>query len=185
MLTHHAPPTKHIAPISSKKGQEVESSTRKNKTTIQKYKLYRRPRTCPMKHTPLDNDTRAYIPWRRLQALHRIHVVELNNVFEQSNDPVHADNAGIVPAGIVYFWTVFVWTGIGNRIFSPDFPVRERKKPQENKQFPWESFGWDWEIKISTGTIWVGTGNRDCSGYCLVGTTGMVFAQEREKSQFP
>lgn len=38
---------------------------------------------------------------------------------------------------------------------------------------------------ISTGTVWTGTGNQDFLRNCLDGTTGTIFAREREKAPLP
>ena len=34
------------------------------------------------------------------------------------------------------------------------------------------------KVRISTGTIWMGMKNRDVFGYCLGGTTGIIFSWE-------
>ena len=46
---------------------------------------------------------------------------------------------------------------------------------------PWESRGWEREIRTSTGTICVGRGDQDVFGNCILGgTTGTIFAREPE-----
>ena len=98
--------------------------------------------------------------------------------------PVHAEDAEIIPAGMLFFSTVLVCTGFGKSRFPRDFTEREQKTTG-NQTFPRELFGREREIKISSGTVWTGTGNQDFFGNCLDGTTGTIFAREREKKPFP
>ena len=92
-------------------------------------------------------------------------------------DPVQAGNRGIIPAGIVFFWTVLVCTGFGKLTIPRDFTSRERKNTGK-QTCPRESFGWEWEIRIFTGAIWMGMGYRDFFGNWLGGTTGTIFEKK-------
>ena len=68
-------------------------------------------------------------------------------------------------------------------IFRRDFTARERKTTGK-QTFPRESFGRDWEIRLSTLTIWVRMRNQDFLN-CLGGTSGMIFAREWEYITIP
>ena len=77
--------------------------------------------------------------------------------------PVHAEDAGIVPAGMFFFPTVLVCTGFGKSRFPRDFTARERETTGF-QLFPRNLFGWERDIKISSGTGWVGSRERYLHG---------------------
>ena len=87
--------------------------------------------------------------------------------------PVHAEGPGTIPAGINIFSTVLVCTGFGKSIFPRDFTARERKTTG-NQTFPRQLFGWERDVKISSGTVWMGSRERYLHG----------IAREREKKTF-
>ena len=94
------------------------------------------------------------------------------------SDPVHAGNAGNIPAGIV---CSFGATGFGRSIIPPDLTAWERKT-MGKQTFPRESFVWEREIGISTGNVWDGNGH---PVNWLSGSTGTIFARERELIPIP
>ena len=77
--------------------------------------------------------------------------------------PVHAEGAGIIPAGMFFFPTVLVCTGFGKSRHPRDFTARERKTTR-NQTFPRKLCGWERDIKISSGTVWMGSRERHLHG---------------------
>ena len=100
-------------------------------------------------------------------------------------DPVHAGHAGTIPAGIIFLWMgSFRVHGIWEIDITGGFYGTGTETTRKHT-YPRESFGWERETRISTLTIWVGTGNQDFFGDCLSGTTGAIFARERESIPIP
>ena len=80
--------------------------------------------------------------------------------------PVHAEGAGIIPAGMIVFFNSFGLHGI-----------REIEKNTTGfNGTGTESHG---KSDISTGTVGMGTGYHDFFGNCLDGITGTIFARGR------
>ena len=78
--------------------------------------------------------------------------------------PVHAEGAGIIPAGMMFFSTVLVCTGFGkSRKIPRDLTARERKATG-NQTFPRELLGWERDITISSGTVGIGSRERYVHG---------------------
>ena len=76
---------------------------------------------------------------------------------------MHAEGARIIPAGMIFRSTVFVCTGFGKSRIPRDFMARERKTTG-NQTFPRELFGWERDIKVSSGTVWMGSRERYLHG---------------------
>ena len=77
--------------------------------------------------------------------------------------PVHAEGAGIIPAGMISFSTVLVCTGFGKSRIPRDFTARERET-MGNQTFPRELFEWERGIKIASGSVWMGSRERYLNG---------------------
>ena len=82
-------------------------------------------------------------------------------------DPVWCSRArwrrGNNSRGDDFFSTVLVCTGFGKSRIPRDFTARERKATG-NQTFPRELFGWERDIKISSGTVWMGSRERYLHG---------------------
>ena len=80
-------------------------------------------------------------------------------------DPVRAEDAGIIPAGNILFSSTFsLCTGFGKSIFPRDFTARERKSTGNQTLFPRQPFGWERDIKIYSGTVWMWSRERYVHG---------------------
>ena len=71
--------------------------------------------------------------------------------------PVHAEGAGIIPAGMIFFSIVLVCTGFGKSRIPQDFTARERKTTG-NQTTPRELFGWEGDM------LWIIFGDTLASG---------------------
>ena len=60
----------------------------------------------------------------------------------------------------MFFFGSFGLHGIWESRFSRDFTSRERKS-KGNQTFPRELFGWERDIKLSSGTVWMGSREQD------------------------
>ena len=80
-------------------------------------------------------------------------------------DPVRAEDAGIIPAGNILFSSTFsLCTGFGKSRFPRDFTARERKSTGNQTLFPRQPFGWERDIKIYSGTVWMWSRERYVHG---------------------
>ena len=84
--------------------------------------------------------------------------------------PVHAEGAGIIPAGSIFF---------------NNFGLRGIWEMENSRGFYGTGTEKHGKSDVSTGTVWMGTGYQDFFGNCLDGITGTIFAREREKNHFP
>ena len=80
-----------------------------------------------------------------------------------------AGSAEVFPSGIEEKGTLLVCTGFGESIFPRDFTARGRNT-RRKQIFPLEWVGMGNKIRISTGTIWVGTGIQYFFGAGWAGT---------------
>ena len=85
--------------------------------------------------------------------------------------PVHAEGAGIIPVRKIAFSTVLVCTGFGTSMIARDVRNREfhgilrhgNGIPREIIHFHGKT-GWERDIKISSGTVWMGSRERYLHG---------------------
>ena len=100
------------------------------------------------------NHTMSYVPGRHEYSVYLLIPFGV---------PVHAEGAEIIPAGMLFFPTVLACTGFGKSTIPRDFTARERKTTG-GQTFPRELFGWERDITISSGTVWMGSRERYLHG---------------------